>query len=106
MKFNPDKDFTKHRAMSGGIYFVQDGEKFSAGHEHIGKAPNAEKPEPKKKKAKKAVKKEPTVRERAAAKIAAKKGGLDGFKKADNPDAIDSMLAENAASKKAEELAE
>lgn len=106
MKFDPDKDFTKHRAMAGGIFYVQNGEKFSAGHEHIGKAPSAKNPEPKKKAAKKAAKKEPTVRERAAAKIAQKKGGLDGFKKADNPDAIDSMLSENAASKKAEELAE
>ena len=45
MKFNPDKYFTKHRTMAGGIYFVQDGQKFSAGHEHIGKAPNANKTE-------------------------------------------------------------
>ena len=47
------------------------------------------------------------MRERAAAKIAQKKkGSLEGFKPKENPDAIDSMLAENAASKKAEELAE
>ena len=101
MKFDPDKPYTKHRSMDS-IHFEQDGHKFDSGFHHSGKLANTGKtaevePRPAKKQ---------TVRERAAAKIAQKKGGLEGFKPKENPDAVDSMLSENEAAKKAEELAE
>ena len=102
MKFDPDKPSTKHRSMTGNVHYQQDGHKFNAGYEHIGKLKGGEKAavEPP------AEAKKLSVRERAAAKIAQKKGGLEGFKAKEAPDAVDSMLAENAASKKAEELVE
>jgi hypothetical protein len=103
MKFDPDKPYLKKRSMSG-VHFEQNGYKFNAGHKMIGKIKDdgtTEHPEEKKK----------DIRARAAEKIAAKKGkkgkeSLEGFREKDNPDSIDSMLKENSAAKKAEELVE
>ena len=98
MKFDPDKPFIKVRSMTG-VRFHQDGHEFSAGYVHLGKLKKdgtTEKPEEVKK----------DVRARAKAKIAAKTGNLDGFKKKEAPDAVESMLQENDAARQAEENAE
>lgn len=100
MKFDPDKHYVKVRGMNG-IHYEQDGHKFNAGHKHVGKlivtsdGKAVETAEPKE-----------DVRARARAKIAAKKGDLDGFRKTENPTNVDAMLDENAAARKAEELVE
>ena len=90
-----------------GIYFEQNGHKFDAGQNYIGKIPGAEKPESAPLREESAAVKNMTIRERAAAKIAQKKkGSLEGFKQKEAPDAIEAMLTENIAAKQAEELAE
>ena len=37
MKFNPDKDFQKHRDAAGGVWLVQNGHRFSISGKHVGK---------------------------------------------------------------------
>ena len=106
MKFDPDKAFVKVRGMNG-VHYEQDGHKFSAGYEHLGKL-NAKKPAPDDDDDKS------DVRERARAKIAKKKkaskkkagkGNLDGFKDKEAPDAVSSAVKEDEAARRAEEHA-
>jgi hypothetical protein len=61
MKFDPDKDFQKHRDSHGGSWYVQNGHRFSMGLVDLGKEGSTEKP-PKDKEKK-------DVRKRAAKKL-------------------------------------
>ena len=98
MKFDPDKPHNKVRGLDVAVHYIQDGHKFDAARNHVGKikGENVE--------VAAEVKKD--VRARAAAKMQQKKGSLEGFKAKENPDALDSMLKENNAAKEAEDLAE
>lgn len=104
-EFDPDKPSVKKRSMNG-VHYEQDGYKFNAGFHLIGKIKDSGKVEtPEDIETQKK-----DVRARAAEKIAAKrgkkdKGSLEGFRGKETPDAVDSMLQENAAAKKAEDLA-
>lgn len=97
MKFDPDKPHSKVRGMTG-IHYEQDGHKFSASHRHLGKLKTHGVVEPETSK--------DDIRARARAKIAAKKGDLEGFKPKEKPGTIDALLKENQAAKQAEDLAE
>lgn len=104
-EFNPDKPFIKKRSMSA-VYFVQDGKKFNAGFNYIGKVDGTPEPKPEE-----VAKQKEDVRKRARAKIASKrkkKAGedpLEGFRKSETPDAVSTALKEDEAAKKAEEHA-
>jgi hypothetical protein len=101
-QFDPDKPYVKSRSMTG-VFYEQDGAKFTAGHKFMEMLPNQPAPKPAPNK--------PTVdaRERARAKIAqkAKKGDdpLKDFREPEAPDAIAGALKEDAAARKAEENA-
>ncbi len=38
MKFRPDSEYQKHRDVFGGVWFVQDGQRFSISGKHLGRA--------------------------------------------------------------------
>ena len=62
MKFDPDSEYQKHRDVNGGVWFIQNGHRFSMGHKDLGKVGSTEK-QPKE------GKKRNEVRQRAAAKL-------------------------------------
>lgn len=101
-QFDPDKPYVKKRGMTG-VYYEQDGAKFSSGYKFMEELESQSKPE-------KPAKKKDDVRKRAAAKIAAKRGKeddpLDGFRGASTPEAVSSAAKENEAARRAEENAE
>jgi len=37
MKFNPDKNYQKHRDVQGGVWFMQGGHRFSIAGKHLGR---------------------------------------------------------------------
>jgi len=95
-EFDIKQDHQKNRDAQGFVTYVQNGCKFTAGGDYIGKEAKPEDtPE------KRAEDKE-SVRKRAVDKISR----LDGFKPSEKPDAIQEALNENQAARQAEEHVE
>ena len=92
-KFNIDEDHEKHCEYGKQPEFSQNGCRFDAGYNYIGRA---DKPDdtPENRVAEKK-----TARDRAAEKI----GKLDGFRPDPKPDAIQQSLDENESARQAEE---
>ena len=100
MKFDPDSEYQKHRDVQGGVWYIQNGHRFSVGHKDLGKVGSLEKPpkdEPKlDKKEKKRLK---AIRKRAAKK-------LEGFAENRPSGSVQEALQENRAAMKASVAAE
>lgn len=64
MKFDPDRDYAKHRDAHGGVWFMQDGQRFTVRGKHLGKAGGTSRPPNEASK-----KKHSEVRERANEKL-------------------------------------
>jgi hypothetical protein len=62
MKFDPDSEYQKHRDVNGGVWFIQNGHRFTLGHKDLGPVGSTEKPPKEDKKLK-------DVRKRAAKKL-------------------------------------
>lgn len=94
-KFDEDAEHEKHCRFGKQPEYTQNGARFDAGYNYIGKAdkPN-DTPE------NRAAEKK-TARDRAAEKL----GKLDGFKPEPKPDAIEQAHKENESARQAEEHA-
>ncbi len=62
MKFDPDSEYQKHRDVNGGVWFIQNGHRFSLSGRDLGKVGSLEKPP-------KEGKQKSDVRKRAAKKL-------------------------------------
>jgi len=94
IKFDPDSDYQKHRDVSKGVHYTQNGHAFTAGLRHIGKATGSIKPV----KDKKQTSAQKGAKERASEK-------LKGFADPEVPDEVQSALKENKEALAAEEHA-
>lgn len=107
-QFDPDKPYVKKRGMTG-VYYEQDGARFSAGFKFV--ANIGVRPEDEKKPAAEKKKSAGDARERARAKIAQKSkkkkddDPLKDFREPETPDAVAGAMKEDAAARKAEEHA-